>query len=103
MQNYGNFNGLSRSSAATKMIPTRKISPRAEYQNVRAEQVNASAPLQKVSPRLKSLKAEVEYYDSSGAMRLGGVYKALTPTWNMRNPCFVLTATRGIVWVATLI
>ncbi len=40
---------------------------------LRAEQVNASAPLREKFPRLKSLKAEVEYYDSSGAMRLGGM------------------------------
>lgn len=56
---------------------TRKTSPRKEYRLLQNQRIEASASLAQKFPKLKSLRADLDYFDSSGLTRNGGMrYKA---------------------------
>ncbi len=51
----------------------RKVNPRAEYRLRRTEQINSSPTLAERFSRLKSLRVTIDYFDSTGAARTGGM------------------------------
>jgi hypothetical protein len=55
------------------MMHTRKISPRVQYRLLQTQRVQDSASLAQKFPKLKSLKVDLEYFDSSGVTRNGGM------------------------------
>jgi hypothetical protein len=56
---------------------TRKPNPRLEYRLQESQRINDSASLAERFPKLKSLQVDLEYFDSSGNTRNGGMkYKA---------------------------
>jgi hypothetical protein len=52
---------------------SRKVNPRTEYRLRRTEQVNNSPSLAEKFPKLKSLRVTIDYFDSTGAARTGGM------------------------------
>ena len=50
-----------------------KPNPRVEYRLRRAEQINESATLSQAYPGLKTLQVNAEFFDSTGAIRTGGM------------------------------
>jgi len=50
-----------------------KPNPRVEYRLRRAEQVNESVSLSQAFPELKTLQVNAEFFNSTGATRLGGM------------------------------
>src|SRR5438477_9857998 len=55
----------------------RKPNPRVEYRLLETERINGSVTLAEKFPKLKSLRVDLEYFDSSGNTRNGGMkYKA---------------------------
>jgi|SRR6185369_15134730 hypothetical protein len=56
---------------------TRNKNPRAEYRLLRSQRIEDSVSLAQKFPGLKSLKVDLEYFDSTGTTRNGGMkYKA---------------------------
>ncbi|HYG34983.1 MAG TPA: hypothetical protein VEC99_09375 [Clostridia bacterium] len=55
------------------MIQTRKTSVRSEYRLLQTQRINDSASLAKKFPNLKALTVNLEYYDSTGLRRNGGM------------------------------
>ncbi len=51
----------------------RRSNPRTEYRLLRNEQVNNSATLSEKFPKLKTLRVTVDYFDSAGVTRQGGM------------------------------
>jgi hypothetical protein len=51
----------------------RKPNPRTEYRLRRTEQIDKSPALSEKFPTLKLLRVTVDYFDSTGAMRSGGM------------------------------
>src|SRR4051812_17660714 len=51
----------------------RKLNPRMEYRLRRTEQINNSPTLSEKFPKLKMLRITVDYFDSSGTIRNGGM------------------------------
>ena len=59
------------------MAHTRKPNPRIEYRLLQSGRIQDSASLASKYPKLKSLKVDLEYFDSEGVTRNGGIkYKA---------------------------
>jgi hypothetical protein len=55
----------------------RKLHPRVEHRLVQKDRINDSASLAAKFPKLKSLTVDLEYFDSKGLTRNGGMkYKA---------------------------
>ena len=52
---------------------SRKLNPRAEYRLRRNEEINNSATLAEKFPTLKTLRVDLEYFDSTGTARSGGM------------------------------
>src|SRR5438445_8130748 len=58
-------------------MQTRKLNPRTEYRLRESQRIKDSASLEERFPRLRSLKVDLEYFDSEGVTRNGGMkYKA---------------------------
>jgi hypothetical protein len=58
-------------------MQTQKTNPRAEYRLLESQRIKDSSSLAEKFPKLKSLKVDLDYYDSSGITRNGGMkYKA---------------------------
>ena len=55
------------------MMPPNKKNPRAEYRLREAERANLSPSLVEKFPKLKSLKAELTYFDSDGMTQTGAI------------------------------
>jgi hypothetical protein len=51
----------------------RKVTPRTEHRLRRSEQINNSPTLAEKFPGLKSLSVTIDYFDSTGAARTGGM------------------------------
>jgi hypothetical protein len=51
----------------------RKLNPRTEYRLRRIEEINSSPTLSAKFPKLKMLRITVDYFDSSGNIRNGGM------------------------------
>jgi len=63
------------------MAHTRKPNPRIEYRLLQSERIRGSSSLAQKFPKLKSLQVDLEYFDSEGVTRNGGLkYKA-----NLKN------------------
>jgi hypothetical protein len=59
------------------MIQTRRLSPRAEYRMRESQRIKDSISIAEKYPKLKSLTIDLEYFDSEGVTRNGGMkYKA---------------------------
>ena len=59
------------------MIQPRKTNPRIEYRLLQSERIKSSASLAESFPKLKSLRVDLEYFDTTGITRNGGMkYKA---------------------------
>jgi len=59
---------------ATLMIRSfRKPNPRTEYRLRRTDQINSSPTLSEKFPKLKLLRVTVDFFDSSGVTRTGGM------------------------------
>ncbi|HSU55212.1 MAG TPA: hypothetical protein VLT36_14230 [Candidatus Dormibacteraeota bacterium] len=62
-------------SPARKVVTfgQRKVNPRTEFRLRRAEEINSSPNLSERFPKLKSLSVTIDYFDSTGATRTGGM------------------------------
>jgi hypothetical protein len=61
----------------TANVHARKKSPRIEYRLLESQRIADSTSLAQKFPNLKSLKVDLEYFDSAGQVRNGGMkYKA---------------------------
>ena len=56
----------------------RKLNPRAEYRLRRTEKINNSPTLSEKFPALKTLRVTLDYFDSTGTTRSGGMKYKLT-------------------------
>lgn len=63
-------------------------SPHALHRRRRAEQINNSASLAEKFPKLKTLRVTVEYFDSTGITRQGGMKYTLNLTQSKSMFCF---------------
>ena len=66
----------------------RKLNPRTEYRLLRNEQINKSANLATKFPRLKALQVTVDYFDSAGATRNGGMKYKVNVAHGKSHFCF---------------
>ncbi len=66
----------------------RKVSPRAEYRLLRNERINGSATLSEKFPKLKTLRVNVDYFDSTGTTRNGGMKYKVNLTHGKSVFCF---------------
>jgi len=68
------------------MIP--KLSPRTEYRLRRTEQINNSPTLSEKFPKLKTLRVNLDYFDSTGTIRNGGMKYKLSLGHSKSLFCF---------------
>jgi hypothetical protein len=66
----------------------RRINPRIEFRLRRNERVNNSPTLAEKFPKLKSLQVTVDYFDSSGTTRSGGMKYKVNLTHGKSLFCF---------------
>lgn len=67
---------------------TRKISPRAEYRLRRNEEINSSPSLAEKFPKLKTLQVSLNYFDSIGEVRSGGMKYKVNVAQGKSRFCF---------------
>ena len=67
---------------------TRKISPRAEYRLRRNEEINNSPTLAEKFPKLKTLQVTLNYFDSNGEIRSGGMKYKVNVAQGKSRFCF---------------
>jgi hypothetical protein len=66
----------------------RKLSPRTQYRLLRNEQVNQSATLADTFPTVKALQVNVEFFDSTGTTRTGGMKYKVNLAHGKSHFCF---------------